>query len=534
MLSQLTRRSCALVLGALFVVCTAQAVRAQEQPRRPDEPHAADANPAANPAEKLPPIPPEKNSVTHHDLNLDGKVLHYTATAGTLLIRDGEDDHPYGSIFSVAYTLDGADPNTRPVTFLYNGGLGSATIWLHMGSVGPVRVVTDSPNATGPAPYQVVPNQDSLLDKTDLVFVDAPLTGFSKAVGKGTDKDFRGVDQDLKAFDKFVLRWVTANQRWNSPKFLFGESYGTPRSAGLADALEGDGISLNGVILLSSILNYNVMAPGLDEEYIGNLPSYAAIAWYHNKVQNKPADIKAFLSDVRTFARGDYAEALREGDQLSPQRLDAIAAKLASYTGLSVQYVKEANLRISATRFRKELLRDEGDILGRYDARFEGTDVDDAGENPGNDPSDTGIEGAFIAAFHDYLVRELKWETTDTYHVHTESEVPWDMHHVLPGQRAFAGGGGGGRATLPYLGGDLADAMRKNPKLKVFSANGYFDLATPFFITEYDLAHMMLKPDLAKNVEFGYYPAGHMVYLNVDALKEMKHDLAGFYTETGH
>jgi carboxypeptidase C (cathepsin A) len=523
-LSQIHRISCALALGAVSLFSTAH-LRAQERPQRGEE-HEA------NKQEATSPVPPEKTSVTHHDLNIDGKVLHYTATASTLLIRDGEDDHPYGSIFSVAYTLDGADPNTRPVTFFYNGGPGSATLWLHMGSFSPVRVETASPDATGPAPYHVVPNQYSLLDKSDLVFIDAPLTGYSKAVGKGTDKDFRGVDEDIKAFDKFVLRWVTVNGRWNSPKYLFGESYGTPRSCGLADALEDDGISLNGVVLLSSILNFNVSAPGLDEDYIGTLPSYAAIAWYHNKLQNKPADLKAYLDEVRTFARGDYAEALREGDQLSPERLNAIAAKVAGYTGLSVEYVKEARLRINPSRFRKELMRTDGDILGRYDARFEGSDVDDAGEFPGYDPSDTGITGAFVSAFHNYLTNDLKWETTDSYKVHTESTVPWDMHHAMPGQRRF--GGGGGRSTGAYLAGDLADAMRKNPKLKVLSANGYFDLATPFFITEYDIAHMMLKPELAKNVSFVYYPSGHMVYLNVDALKMFKHDLTNWYASTGH
>ncbi len=531
-MTQLHRISCALALGAVSVLCSVPALHSQEQqrPARGEESRGEANRPEATPA-----VPPEKTSVTHHDLSIDGKSLHYTATASTLIIRDGEDDHPYGSIFSVAYTLDGADPNTRPVTFFYNGGPGSATLWLHMGSFSPVRIETESPKATGPAPYHLVPNEYSLLDKSDLVFIDAPLTGYSKAVGKGTDKDFRGVDQDIKAFDKFVLRWVTVNQRWNSPKFLFGESYGTPRSCGLADALQEDGISLNGVVLLSSILNYNVMAPGLDEDFIGTVPSYAAIAWFHNKLQNKPPDVKAFLNEVRTWARGDYAEALREGDQLSPEKYDAVATKYASYTGLSVQYVKEAHLRVSPTRFRKELMRDDGDILGRYDARFEGTDVDNAGENPGYDPSDTGITGAFVAAFHNYLTTELKWETTDTYNVHSVSEVPWDMHHAMPGQRGFAGGGGGGgRAALPYLAGDLADAMRKNPKLKVLSANGYFDLATPFFITEYDLAHMMLKPDLAKNVSFAYYPSGHMVYLNVEALKTFKHDLVEWYASTGH
>lgn len=525
MLRKLPRTSSALVLAVLFVLFNSHAVTGQEQ-HRPEEQHA----PEANKPEGQQPVPPERTSVTKHDLVLDGRTLHYTATAGTLLIRDGEDEHPYGSMFYVAYTLDGADPNTRPVTFLYNGGPGSSTIWLHMGSVGPVRVVTNSPNATGPAPYQVVPNQNCLLDKSDLVFIDAPLTGFSRVVGKGTPKDFTGVDQDLKAFDKFITRWVTVNQRWNSPKYLFGESYGTTRSAGLSDLLQNDGLPLNGVILLSSILNYYVMAPGLDIDYIGNLPSYAAIAWYHNKLQNKPADLRAFLKEVRAFARGEYADALEQGDQLPPDRFNAVAEKVAQYTGLSAQYVREANLRVNASRFRKELLRDEGDILGRYDARFEGTDVDNAGEYPGYDPSDTGISGAFTAAFHNYLERELKYETTDTYRPMTEVIREWDWHHRPPGgMRGF-----GGLQQMPYVAGDLADAMRKDPKMKVFSANGYFDLATPFFLTEMDLSHMMLAPGLQKNVEFGYYPAGHMVYLNVDALKELKHDLVGFYDETEH
>ena len=515
---QVTLKLSALMLG---VSLAALPVFAQEQ-RRPDDAPKHDDD-------KTPPIPPEKTSVTHHDMTLDGKAIHYTATAGTLLIH-GDDDKPYGSIFYVAYTEDGADAKTRPVTFLYNGGPGSATLWLHMGSVGPVRVVTASPQATGAPPYQVVPNQYSLLDRTDLVFIDAPLTGFSKAVGKGTDKDFRGVDQDLKAFDRFIERYVTVNERWNSPKFLMGESYGTTRSAGLAGMLQESGVSLNGVILVSSILNYNVMAPGLDVDYVGNLPSYAAIAWYHDKIPNKPADIKAYLNEVRAFARGDYSEALAEGDLLPPEKLDAIAAKAAGYTGLSVQYVKETKLRISATRFRKELLRDEGEILGRYDARFEGTDIDNAGENPGYDPSDTGIAGAFTAAFHDYLSRELKWETTDTYYVHSESTVPWDQtHHPSSG-----GFGRVGAQRAPDVAMDLADAMRKNPRLKVFSANGMFDLATPFFLTEYDLSHMMVTPEIAKNVEFGYYPAGHMIYLNVEALKQLTHDLDGFYGETVH
>lgn len=494
------------------------------QEKKPDESAKGEAKQHDTDKDQQP-IPPEKSSVTHHDMTLDGKTIHYTATAGTLLIRD-EEEKPYGSIFYIAYTQDGADPKTRPVTFLYNGGPGSATLWLHMGSVGPVRITTSSPAATGSAPYQIVPNQYSLLDKTDLVFIDAPLTGYSRTVGKGTPKDFAGVDQDLKAFNKFIARYITVNERWNSPKVLFGESYGTTRSAGLSAVLQENGIALNGIVLLSSILNYGELAPGTDTQYIVNLPSYAAIAWYHNKLQNKPADMKAFLDEVRTFARGDYAAALAEGDQLSPAKLDAVAVKVSQYTGLSVEFVKEAKLRVSPTRFRKELLRDEGDILGRYDARFEGTDVDNAGENPGYDPSDTGIAGAFVAAEHDYLSRELKYDTTDEYRPSANTIGEWDWKH----RGAGAGRGFGGQQAMPYVAGDLADTIRKNPKLKVMSANGYFDLATPFFATEYDLSHMMLTPDLAKNVEFTYYPSGHMVYLNVDALKDFKRDLDSFYS----
>ena len=489
-------------------------------------------NPPAVPPAKEPkplPIPPEKSSVTEHQLTLDGKNLQYTATAGTLLI-DGDDDEPNGSMFYAAYTLDGvSDPRTRAVTFLYNGGPGSASLWLHMGSVGPVRVETSSPAATGPAPYRLVPNSYSLLDKTDLVFVDAVGTGYSRPVGKGTLKNFTGTDQDVQAFKKFIERYLTVNRRWNSPKFLFGESYGTTRSAALADALEDDGISCNGVVLMSTILNFFTLAPGSDGIFIGNLPSYAAIAWHFGKI-TRHGDEKAFLNDVRAFARGPYAEALAEGHNLSDEKANAIAQKVSSFTGLSVQYVKEANLRIMPSRFRKELLRDQRAILGRYDARFEGTDVDAAGENPGYDPSSTGITGAFVSELHDYLERELKYITAETYYPRGPHVFEtWDHSHRAPGQRAAAGAPSGQPLRDAYVAGDLADAMRKNPRLKVFSVNGLFDLATPFFITEYDLAHMELEPKLRKNIEFAYYPSGHMIYLNVDALKQLKADLDAFY-----
>lgn len=470
------------------------------------------------------PIPPEKSSVSHHDLTLNGKTLHYTATAGTLLIRD-EEDKPYGSIFYVAYTLDGSEARNRPISFLYNGGPGSASLWLHLGSFSPVRITTDSPKATAGPPFKLVPNEYSLLDKTDLVFVDAPLTGYSRAAGKGQPKDLTGVDPDLRAFDRFILRFLSVNQRWNSPKFLIGESYGTTRSAALADMLGNDGVQLNGVVLISSILNYSIRAGGYDLLYVGNLPSYAAAAWYFNKIPNKPGDLAAWVQQAREFASGAYAHALFQGDRLSAAELDSVAKGVSRFTGLSEAYVKEANLRITPSRFRKEVLRDERKTLGRYDMRFEGDDLDAAGENPSYDPSDTGISGAFVAALHDYLEGELKYTSTDHYRPTAYGIVQWEWKH-----RPTSGGPGmaGGEQAQPYVAADLATALRKNPHLKVFSANGYFDLATPFFITEYDIAHMDLPAELRGNVQFGYYPSGHMVYLNLDSLHKLKDDLAAF------
>jgi len=506
----------------LFVVAGLPCAALTQEARQ----HNASAEAPAK--EESIPVPPETSSVTKHDTTIGGKLIHYTATAGNLLLRD-EKDAPNASIFYVAYTEDGAEAKSRPVTFFYNGGPGAATIWLHMGSFGPVRVITQSPEATQPAPYEVVQNQYSLLDRSDLVFIDAPLCGFSRAVGKGTAKDFAGTDQDIKAFEKFIVRYLTANQRWNSPKFLFGESYGTTRSAGLVDALQNDGIEFNGVTLLSSILNYNRRAAGLDYESIGYIPSFAAIAYHYNKVKTT-ASFAEWVQQAREFARGPYAEAISQGDRLPAAQFDAIATKLAAITGLSVQYVKETKLRISAIRFRKELLRDDERILGRYDARFMGWDPDAAGENPGYDPSDTGISGVYVGAFHDYIQRELKYMSQETYYLSGPGlNQAWDFKHHPPGER-----GTQGDQTAPDVAIDLSDAMRKNPKLRVFSANGYFDLATPFYSTEYDLSHMELPAKLVNNVEFGYYPAGHMVYLNVDALKQMKVDMDRFYSSVLH
>lgn len=486
------------------------------------------AAPGANAAEGELPIPAETNSVTHHDWTAGGRAVHYTATAGVLLINgEGQDSKPIGTMSYVAYTEDGVPAKSRPVTFFYNGGPGSATIWLHMGSMGPIRVLTKSPEASGAPPYEWVQNQYSLIDKSDLVFIDAPLTGYSRLVGKGKAADFQGVDQDVRAFNKFITRYITVNQRWASPKYLFGESYGTPRSAALVASLNNDGIAFNGVTLLSSVLNYFVNSPGYDLDTKRYIPSYAAIAWYHNKVPHT-GTMKDFVQKAREFTRGEYAIALDQGDMLPPAEFDAVATKLAGFTGLSVAYCKQVKLRIDPSRFRKELLRDKGLTLGRYDARFEGVDTDDAGETPGYDPSDTGISGAYVGAFHEYMQKELKYNPDTTYDLRAPGGN-WDWHHRPSGMR---GGGGAGQAPAqPNTVTDLSDAMRKNPSLKVFSANGWYDLATPFFGTEHDLAQMMLPPSRTGNVKYGYYPAGHMVYLNVDALKEMHDDLEKWYSE---
>ncbi|QHN03686.1 peptidase S10 [Granulicella sp. WH15] len=502
----------------MSVILLASSAFTQAQGRRAPAPDA----PAEN-GDSLP-IPAETTSVTKHDWSAGGRAIHYTATAGNLLVDD-EKGKPIGSLFYTAYTEDGVDAKARPVTFFYNGGPGSATIWLHMGSFGPVRVVTESPKPTGPAPFETVQNQYSLIDRSDLVFIDAPLAGFSRAVGKGTIKDFAGVDEDVRAFEKFIIRYITVNQRWNSPKFLFGESYGTPRSAALVAALQNDGVEFNGVTLLSSILNYNVRNPGYDRDPLTYLPSYAAIAYYYNKVKHT-GTLPEFVQQAREFARGPYAEALQQGDRLPAAQFDAIAEKLSGFTGLSVQYLKESKLRVSPTHFRKELLRGDDRIVGRYDARFEGWDTDSAGENPDSDPSDTAIAGVFVGAFHEYIQKELKMTTTEPYFLSAPGmNGAWNFHHRPSGDR------GGRLQTAPDTAMDLADAIRKNPHLRVFSANGWFDLATPFFGTEYDISHMLLPPSLIGNVQFGYYPSGHMAYLNVEALKELKGDLDKFYTE---
>jgi carboxypeptidase C (cathepsin A) len=498
------------------------ATTAEAESNKDKEPSAENSAEKRKGSDK--PIPKEESSITHHRVTIGNQEIPYTATAGNLLIR--KDDDPIASMFYVAYTREGAtNLDKRPVTFFYNGGPGSATIWLHMGSFSPRIVQTANAEPTGPAPYNVVNNGDSLVDRSDLVFIDAVGTGFSQIVGKGTGTNFWGVDADVETFGKFITRYVTVNHRWNSPKVLFGESYGTPRSAALVYHLQEQGMHFNGVVLLSSILNFAKRAPGVDEAFVDMLPSYAAIAWFHNKVAKKQADMAAFLQQARDFASGEYAQALAKGQTLPAAQADAIANRLHEFTGLSVPYLRNANLRVSPNRFRKELLRDDRRTVGRYDGRFEGIDFDAAGEEPSSDPSSTAIMGAFTAAFNSYLAEELHYSHDLPYQVRSmEANRNWDMKHKLPEhfnlQRPY---------PLPCTVDDLAQAMRENPGLKVLSANGYFDLATPFFGTERDINGAELDQSLCGNVTFRYYPSGHMVYLNPEARKAFRADLSAFY-----
>ncbi len=457
---------------------------------------------------------------SRHTATIGGRTVPYTATAGTLTLRD-DDGKPVASMFYTAYTTGGAN---RPVTFVYNGGPGSASLWLHMGSIGPVRVMTDSPNATSGPPFHVVNNPDSLLDKTDIVFLDMIGAGYSRPLGDAKQAQFSGVDQDVDAFVRAIRRYVSINDRWNSPKFIFGESYGTTRSGALAYALQEGGIQLNGVVLLSSIMNYGIRSPGFDQNYVNYLPSYAAAAWYHNRIPNRPADLRTYLAEVRDFARGPYAAALAKGQDLSPAERADMAAKVARYTGLPTQVLVQSDLRVDLGRFRKELLRDQRRTLGRYDSRFQGIDIDAGGESPESDPSDTFITGAFVGAFNDWVGRELGYQTNLDYRQRAPiGPAGWDFRHRAPGSRQ--------PSPSPDTALDLGQAMRDNPHLRVLSMNGWYDMATPFFGTEYDLGHMQLDPAVRPNLSFTYYPSGHMAYLNVDALKQMKVDLARWYDE---
>jgi carboxypeptidase C (cathepsin A) len=478
--------------------------------------------PAAAAAQSAPPVPPkveEKTSKTDHSIQINGQTIKYTAIAGTMVLKK-EDGTPTASIFYIAYTKDDvADVSKRPLTFAFNGGPGSSSVWLHMGTLGPKRVVMDPEGNPTPPPYKFTDNEYSLLDQTDLVFIDPVSTGYSRAVPENTAKNFHSLKGDLESVGDFIRLYTTRNARWISPKFLAGESYGTTRAAALSGRLQDSlGINLNGIILLSSVLNFGAIRfdAGNDLPYPLFLPTYTAAAWYHNKLPKElqSAGLLKAIEESKRFAAGPYTLALFKGDSISAEERAAVVKSMARLTGLSPQYIDESNLRVRAGRFEKELLRDQRRILGRYDSRLEGVDEDAAGSNPEYDPSYASVQGAFTAVWNQYVRTELKFESDLPYEVLTGRVNPWSYEEY--------------ENRYVNVADTLRDAMTQNAALKVFVGASYYDLATPFFSAEYTLSHMGLDPKLRDHVSMGYYEAGHMMYTQLKSLQKVRQDLSKF------
>jgi carboxypeptidase C (cathepsin A) len=463
--------------------------------------------PAAT-GQQRPALPPEeKSSVTHHSARIGGQQINYTATAATYVIK-ADDGTPKATFFFVGYTKDAADKSKRPVSFVYNGGPGSASSYTHMG-LGPKRVVLTDDGFGMPAPYSVVENGDSFLDATDLVFVDAISTGYSRPAPGENTAQFYGVEQDATYFADFIYQYLTRNERWTSPKFLIGESYGTTRSAQLSYTLQRrHQIYLNGVVLLSAVGFGNW---GADDRTIFFLPTFIVSAWYHKLL---PPDLqKLSISEIaqkaRQFAHGEYAAALEKGDELPSAEHQKVARELARLTALSPKYIEQTNLRISPFRWFKELLRDKRQTVGRIDSRFLGMDADAAGERYEYDASLASYDGSYVAMFQDYVRRELKWNT-EMYYTLSARVQPWDQGQ--PGAPAEA----------------LRSAMTQQGQLKVLVICGYYDMATPFNGIEHTVSHMNLEPAIRKNVSFTYYEAGHMMYIEKKSREKLHKDVVAF------
>ena len=472
-----------------------------------------------------------QKSVTHGTVTVEGNAINYQAVAGTIILKN-EIDSPTIAMSYVAYFKEGEkDAVQRPITFIYNGGPGSSTIWLHMGAFGPQRVYLNDSTRTK-APYKTVNNNYSLLDASDLVFIDAPGTGFGKIItkqmgGAGDRKDFYGINQDGHAFASFITRFISEYNRWNSPKYLFGESYGTFRSAVVANLLGTEfRVSLNGVILLSQLLTYENMSdaasahPGNDLPYILALPSFAATAWYHNKLNEPKPKLETLVTEVEHFAMNDYALALNKGSLLEPESFNQIAEKLHDYTGLPVEYIRKANLRVSGPQFEQALLGKDNEITGRLDSRFSGPAIDPLSEYAQYDPMDSYIDAAFTATFNNYARTQLDYGTEMDYKVYGQV-YPWDFTR---------GKGEGG--IFPNVMNDLAHAMIYNPEMKVMLNMGYFDLGTPFFEGIYEMQHLPIPVSFQKNIEYDLYYSGHMVYLHPESLKKLHDNVAKFINES--
>ena len=472
--------------------------------------------------EKKAPLPEEKSSKTRHSVTIQGKTLNYSVTAGTILLKEEdqeEGEKAKASVFYVAYELEGEhEPEKRPITFSFNGGPGSSSVWMHLGLLGPKRVLMDEEGKPYPPPSRLVDNEYTLLESSDLVFIDPVSTGYSRAVPKEKPEQFHNVKKDIESVGDFIRLWTTRSQRWASPKYLIGESYGTTRAAGLAQYLhQRHGMYLNGIMFVSSILDFmtDSFDPGNDLPYILFLPTYAATAWYHKKLDSDlQADLQKTLKEVEEFALGEYTLAMMKGCRLEGEERARIRKKLARYSGLSEDYLERSNLRINIHRFCKELRRDEGLVVGRLDSRYTGFDRDAAGEYYELDPSHTASLGAYSGAMNDYLRRSLEFDLDVPYEILTSLYQTW-KYDTFQNQ---------------YV--NTAEHLRKgfqyHPGLKVIVLNGYFDLATPYLATQYTFDHIELPPEQRKNISMKYYEAGHMMYLHIPSLKQLKKDLEEF------
>lgn len=517
-------RLCSIALLAGVVLLPMTALAAPPPSSSPDA--SKDANPEhywATP----------RSVSTQGDVTVGGQHIRYSADAATLILHD-KDGKPTGEIFYVAYFKSGGNASRRPIAFLYNGGPGGSSSPLHMGAFGPVRVVTEGHTHTPPAPYQLVGNAYSLLDASDLVFVDAMGTGFSRILGKedggaGTPKDFYGVDPDAKAFAQFISQFLSKYGRWNSPKYLIGESYGTTRSAAVANILEQqDSIDLNGIVLLSTILNFDTsvdganLNPGVNLPYALALPTYAAVAWYHKVLPQPPAALHPWLDEVQTWAMGPYLQALNAGGTLPQPQKQSIAAQMAQYTGLPESYILKADLRVTGPEFEQQLLLARGESTGRLDARFSGPTLDPLAEYVEYDPEIAAIGSAYTSALNDYMRSTLHFGGEHHYEfLSLDINNEWNLLHTPPGQSTPA-------YTAPNVLPDLAAAMTINPDLKVMVNAGYFDLATPYYAAVYQMQQLPMAAKLQQNIEYRFYDTGHMIYVAPRALAQLHDNIAQF------
>lgn len=516
------------VLVTLLLAVPGSALRAAEAPTAPPAsggaPAAQKAGDAAADASKL---PVAEQSVTRHRLAAGSMRFDYTATAGTLILRD-DAEKPIASMGYAAYVREGvADRASRPIMFAFNGGPGSSSVWLHMGVLGPKRVVAVDADVTPPAPYGIVDNAHGVLDVADLVMIDPVGTGISRAVGEKKDEDFWSVDPDIDSVGRFITQYVSDNGRWNSPKYLLGESYGTTRAAGLVNWLQSRrAMAFNGVILVSVATDVEALfagIPGNERPYPLFLPAFAVTALKHGALPGGDRPRDALVAEVKAYAYGPYLAALMKGDALTDAERDAVAAKLHEYTGLSVEYLKAANLRVSESMFDHELLKPRRLTIGRLDSRFTGVTMDTLVKEAEYDPQSAAISSAYASGFNHWWREGLKFGRDRNYRpMNGEIFGKWKWEHRI----------GEDRQPFVNTGVDLARAMVANPKLRVLVMNGWYDLATPFSATEYMIDHLGLPPGFRAHIESKYYEGGHMMYVNQGALEQMKRDLDAFIAAT--